>query len=89
MVIYIQVLVQYGERQRQFNFEEHDINSLGDHIEQVTHTFNIKSKDIVLRRYEQDWNEYVDVNSLNEILHKDKIKVHIDLPSQGTMKKVL
>ena len=67
--------MQLGERRKVFGVDT-DFKTLQEVNEFVKGEFDLpNSKQICLQRFDNDWNEYIDINHIQDIEHKDKLLV--------------
>ena len=76
--------MQLGERRKVFSIETADFQTLQQAYDYVKGQFDLpKSKQIYLQRFDNDWNEYIDINQMEDVKHKDKLLVVVVKDEKG------
>ena len=83
MELLFQVLLQFGDSRKVFEISpsKDDINEV---ISKIKRMFAINaSSDLFLQEYEEEWNDWVDVEDVDHIKDKAKLRVHVRVDQAG------
>ena len=70
------VLVCYKERNKVFSLQaSENMNELESLTEETKKAFSIRDDEmIIFKRYDLEWDEYIDLDDCSVLLHKDKLR---------------
>ena len=86
MELLFQVLLQFGDSRKVFDIKEPD--DMNEVISKIKSMFAINaSSDLFLQEYEEEWNDWVDVEDVDHIKDRAKLRVHVGVDQAAVKEK--
>lgn len=86
MELLFQVLLQFGDSRKVFDIKEPD--DMNEVISKIKSMFAINaSSDLFLQEYEEEWNDWVDVEDVDHIKDRAKLRVHVRVDQAAVKEK--